>query len=62
MKVRIRAEQIVFYDQIKDITQEEWESLQADDDQYEILASKYIDTTDVCDVRDIEDIEIYPIN
>jgi hypothetical protein len=67
MKIRITAEQLVKYDQIKEISDEryqQWLSLaeNEDADQTDIhnLADLIIDYADVTDADELQDVEIHP--
>lgn len=58
VRVRITARQVVKYDQVKEMTVEEWHRLKAmGSGDFERHASGWIDTRDVDDAEDIEDIE-----
>lgn len=61
IRVQVTATQEITYDQVVEMTPEEWAEVEEamDADDYAALGAmgeQWIDTTDVCDAREVEDV------
>jgi len=58
VRVRMTARQVVTYDQIKELTQEEWDRLKASSEED---AADWINKDDICDGEDMEEFDAYVV-